>query len=420
MTITSLLKPCLTSACCFLFLYLSFTSHAFSSDSVYFQLPNVSLSPNDLGLIVNTNDPLSIKIANYYQQKRKIPSQNRIEIAISSNNTNIHVDDFLTLKKEIDRRTLPRIQAYAITWAAPYRVDCMSITSAIAMGYDVTFCRRPSCRKDQTQSYFNSLSQQPFNDFGLRPTMAIAATTFHAAKSLIDRGIKADYHFPNKTAYLLNTSDKHRNVRAIQYPKILETLNPWLTIKQINQDAIEHKKDVLFYFTGTVHVPFLESLTFIPGAMADHLTSTGGKLTNSRQMSSLRWLEAGATGSYGTVVEPCNFPQKFPIPLIAMSHYLRGETLIEAYWKSVMWPREGIFIGDPLATPYAGYQMQIQGDRIELKTHALDSGRYRILSSESILGPFRPENQVIVAKEGQSTFSIAHLGARVYAFRLVR
>jgi len=64
--------------------------------------------------------------------------------------------------------------------------------------------------------------------------------------------------------------------------------------------------------------------------------------------------------------------------------------------------------------------MQIQGDRIELKTHALDSGRYRILSSESILGPFRPENQVIVAKEGQSTFSIAHLGARVYAFRLVR
>ena len=56
------------------------------------------------------------------------------------------------------------------------------------------------------------------------------------------------------------------------------------------------------------------------------------------------------------VVEPCNFPQKFPNPVVAMKHYLAGDTLIEAYWKSVIWPGKGIFIGEPLARPYGERQ----------------------------------------------------------------
>ncbi len=82
------------------------------------------------------------------------------------------------------------------------------------------------------------------------------------------------------------------------------------------------------------------------------MTSTGGQLTDSSQMSSLAWLEAGATGSYGTVVEPCNLIEKFPIPQLVLLHYLGGDTLIEAYWKSVLQPGQGIFIGEPLARPF--------------------------------------------------------------------
>ncbi len=70
-------------------------------------------------------------------------------------------------------------------------------------------------------------------------------------------------------------------------------------------------------------------------------------------MSILRWLDAGATASYGTVVEPCAFPQKFPNPGIVIDRYTRGESLIEAYWKSVQWPGQGVFVGEPLAKPYA-------------------------------------------------------------------
>jgi hypothetical protein len=69
-------------------------------------------------------------------------------------------------------------------------------------------------------------------------------------------------------------------------------------------------------------------------------------------MSALRWLEAGASGSYGTVVEPCNFPAKFPDPGLALSAYRDGVTLIEAYWRSVAMPGQGVFIGEPLARPW--------------------------------------------------------------------
>jgi uncharacterized protein (TIGR03790 family) len=100
----------------------------------------------------------------------------------------------------------------------------------------------------------------------------------------------------------------------------------------------------------------LGTLGFLPGALADHLTSFGGDLLESAekngQMSSLRWLEAGATASYGTVSEPCNHWQKFPNPAVLLRHYVQGNSAIEAYWKSVAWPAQGLFIGEPLAAPY--------------------------------------------------------------------
>ena len=76
-------------------------------------------------------------------------------------------------------------------------------------------------------------------------------------------------------------------------------------------------------------------------------------MSGSSQMNILEWIKAGATGSYGAVVEPCNFPAKFSNPAVLMYHYLRGSSLIEAYWKSVAQPGQGIFVGDPLAKPFA-------------------------------------------------------------------
>jgi uncharacterized protein (TIGR03790 family) len=261
--------------------------------------------------------------------------------------------EFEEVQRLVNQKSMRTIQAYALTWTTPYRVECMSITSAFAFGYDPTFCE-PGCGPTRPSPYFNSRSRYPFSHFGIRPTVAIAGTTFEHAKALIDRGIKADGTFPEGTAYLLSTSDSTRNVRNALYPATARVLSAeHIRSKVLRQDKITNIDDVLFYFTGLASVAGLETLKFVPGAIADHLTSSGGRLTDSNgQMSALRWLEAGATGSYGTVVEPCNLPQKFPNPAVLAARYLKGETLIEAYWKSVAMPGQGLFIGEPLAAPF--------------------------------------------------------------------
>jgi hypothetical protein len=145
----------------------------------------------------------------------------------------------------------------------------------------------------------------------------------------------------------------------------------------------------MFYFTGDKFVPDIETNYYLPGAMADHLTSSGGKLVNNvRQMSAMRWLEAGVTGSYGTVVEPCAFLQKFPNPVLAIGKYLQGETLIEAYWKSVQMPGQGVFIGEPLANPYRGYGLRVDSGSLVLQTFLLEPAAYRLFRADRPSGPY--------------------------------
>ncbi|HEY2189129.1 MAG TPA: TIGR03790 family protein, partial [Caldimonas sp.] len=160
--------------------------------------------------------------------------------------------------------------------------------------------------------------------------------------------------------------------------------------EQVDADALEGRADVMFEFTGVAQVASIASNTFLDGAIADHLTSFGGVLTGFGQTSALEWLEAGATGSYGTSTEPCSFRAKFPEPGIVMAHYLSGETLVEAYWKSVLMPGQGVFIGDPLARPFGGTRITRSAAGTVVLTRALPPGNYIVEAATSSIGPFRP------------------------------
>ena len=369
-------------------LLTAFLVTSFAAAETRVSLPRTGLMPDDLAVIVNDDDPLSQQIGSYYQKARGIPVANMIHLKFKPGQNNLTKDEFLQLKSEIDRVTPDHVQAYAVAWTTPYRVGCMSLTSALAFGYDESYCSQ-KCGPTAASPYFNSSSVNPATDHKIRPAMMLAGINFEIVKSLIDRGVESDHSFPTGRAYLLSTPDKMRSVRSIYFDQTAKELAGVFPIEILETESITDRQDVLFYFTGLVQVPNLQTLGFLPGALADHLTSTGGQLTDSKQMSSLRWLEAGATASYGTVVEPCNHPQKFPFPGIAMFHYSVGATAIEAYWKSVAWPGEGVFIGEPLARPFAPLLSEISPGQLQLKFFSPRSGRIRIEKSVSAAGPFK-------------------------------
>ena len=315
-----------------------------------------AFSADQLAVVFNTADPDSRELAGYYQQQRHIPQQNMIAVELPAGISQLDREQFAKIYSQVTQATPADVQYYVLAWSQPYRVACMSVTSAFAFGFDEKYCAS-GCKATAPSAYFNSDSATPYDDFKIRPAMLLAGSSLDQARAMIDRGVQADHGQvkpgTNAAAYLVSTSDKARNVRAGIFPDVVAKLGDRLPIEIVQADAIENKPDVMFYFTGLISVDRIESNTFVPGAIADHLTSTGGNLLGGRQMSVLRWLDAGATASYGSVVEPCAFVQKFPNPGIVIERYTRGESLIEAYWKSVQWPGQGLFVGEPMAAPYA-------------------------------------------------------------------
>ncbi len=375
-------------------------------------LPKTALEPNEVAVVVNDRDPLSLKIGRYYLAQRKIPKQNLIHVNFPPNRDKISIPLFQKQFKRVAQQTEKSIQAYVLTWARPYRVGCMSITSAFATGFDRDYCAAKQdlsqpCGITQRSPYFNSTSFAPYRDFKLRPSVALAAFNFEEAKRLIDRGVAADETFPKGTAYLLETSDKNRSVRAVLFPSIKKKLGHRISIQILKQDTLKNKSDVLFYFTGKTWVEGLETLKFLPGAAADHLTSAGGQMRPrdkpGRQMSAIRWLEAGATGSFGTVVEPCNYLTKFPHPGVLMENYLNGATLLEAYWKSVAWPGEGLFIGEPLSRPFGRNQIAFDGGKLSFQYYGLLPGLYQLLAANAAPGPYQFTGHYLkISRRGES------------------
>jgi uncharacterized protein (TIGR03790 family) len=311
----------------------------------------MALTAAQLGVVINTADPLSAAVGRYYVQQRHIPARNVSRVSFDSNRTVLPAAEYRALKAQVDSQLPASVQAYALTWTQPYRVECMSITAAFAFGFDPANCAT-GCAPTRISAYYDSAAGAPFDSLHMRPAMLVAALSLEQARQLIDRGVRSDGTAPAGTAYLVSSGDADRDVRRGGYADAEMIASGRMRTQMVSATALRGRNDVMFYFIGAAQVPDLATNRFLPGAVADHLTSTGGMLTDSGQMSSLHWLEAGATGSYGAVIEPCNYTAKFPNPALLMLHYLAGETLIESYWKSVAMPGQGVFIGEPLAAPF--------------------------------------------------------------------
>jgi uncharacterized protein (TIGR03790 family) len=361
-------------------------------------LPPAGITASQLGVLANTNDAVSMAVADAFMSARHIPAGNRVDLTFPTGAV-LSAADFTAAKAVVDARLDGGIQALALAWTNPYQVDCMSVTSAFALGFDAgAYCSTQGapCGASASVPTYDAQSHAPYTDFGIRPTMMLA--TADGGTAFVDRGVASDGTNPPGDGWFFRTTDSARSVRSFDFQQTVADFTGdgglALTYVDATDGGLDHlvgASDVLFYFEGLASVPELTSNTFRPGAIADHLTSYGGQVPQSGQMSCLRWLEAGATASYGTVVEPCNFTSKFPQTSVLLRHYFRGEPAIEAYWKSVNMPGEGLFIGEPLARPFDADVTGWDGGTLTLTTNRLVPGTmYSIESASDVAGPWSP------------------------------
>lgn len=320
--------------------------------------PRISerLTSRDLGLVINTSDPYSVAVGEFYRMARQLTDSQVLRVELPRR-AELTPDEFEALQARIKAFFGPDIQALALAWVEPFAVSCNSITGALALGYDSDLCWK-SCAPSRPSRYFNSASARPYIDLQLRPSMLLAAKDVAMAEAMIRRGVASDHTLglrgaPDVNAHYLITTDRARSARAPLFPAPGRVKGFGVDIHVEEAEVLEGAQRLLLYETGKVKVDKLDTLQWVPGGLGDHLTSYGGRLDGKHgQMSALEWIASGATGSYGTVSEPCSHPQKFPHPQIVLLHYVQGATLIEAYWKSVAWPQQGLFIGEPLAAPF--------------------------------------------------------------------
>lgn len=327
-------------------------------------------------VVVNDNSPDSIDLGRYYAERRGIPDRNIFHITVT---TNYNVDtvaftnsirapiiNYIAsagLSNQVDYIVFSRDIPYRVFLGALGNKRHGGLTAA--MFYDFksspdAFASGCTNENGSAQDYF--LAERSFTHAGApssnRYYLSAMLNSFDmdGALRLVDRASSADGTMPTSSVYFLNSTDYDRNAQWPEYENA-DFLARFLTINQqrfiYESNMLVGVANVMGYNIGATYALGLNQVGFAKGAYGDHFTSFGGFLLDpTGQMSILEWISYGAAGSYGTVVEPCGFTNKFTNPRL---HYWygRGFSLGEAHWMSVQNPYQGVFVGDPLCAPYA-------------------------------------------------------------------
>jgi len=326
-------------------------------------------------VIVNQNSTNSLQLGNDYCERRGVPPQNLLRMTgWTGGSISWQQSDFESyllnplLAMVSSNGPANQAEIVLLSMDIPYTVfngqSGNSTTSALFYGFKTNTTPPPgapdtcSLPDDSTNSY--SFSELPFalaepetastNAF---LALMLTDTNLAQAQSTLEQGAAGDSTFPPETVYLEKTSDPVRNVRFILFDNAIQEC------RARGDNAVTRTNSNSTALTGALGLEngltvfSVPANTFVPGAIADDLTSFGGEIFNpTGETTLLVFLEAGASGSYGTVVEPCNYTYKFPDPMVYF-YQNRGFCLAEAYYQSLCNPFQGLIVGEPLSAPFA-------------------------------------------------------------------
>jgi uncharacterized protein (TIGR03790 family) len=325
-------------------------------------------------VVVNQNSTNSVQLGNDYCEQRGVPPQNYLRLTNWTGGAvewspgdfeNLLLNPLLAM---ISARGLTnQAQFVLLSMDIPYRVadgtGQNGTTSVLFYGFKTNTaapCLPVSCSLPDASSNSYAFSELPFceappdtaatNSF---LAMMLTASNVSTADLILSRGVASDSTFPTQTVYLEQTSDAARNVRFVEFDNALmeSRILGDNSLVWINSDSTSFT-NILGLLAGLAGLS-LPINAFVSGAIGDSLTSYAGEMfESSGQTSLLAFLNAGASGSYGTIYEPCNYLQKFPNPLDYF-YQERGFCLAEAYYQSVLNPYQGVMAGEPLSAPFA-------------------------------------------------------------------
>jgi uncharacterized protein (TIGR03790 family) len=371
-------------------------------------------------VVVNQNSTNSVQLGNDYCEQRGVPPQNVFRITgWTGGAINWSINDFQTrlgdpLLAMIAARNLSnQISFVLLSMDVPYRVTdnsgINSTTSVLFYGFkpdgpppDPGLPAGCSLPDSSSNSY--CYSELPFTQAQPNTAatnsflaMMLTDTNLAAAERILASGVASDSSFPTQTVYLEKTIFWANNVRYLEFDNASFESRTRGNDSLVRIDGNSTSfTNVLGLSTGLATLTFPAD-AFVSGAMADTLTSFAGYLfENSGQTPLLAFLEAGASGSYGTVVEPCNYLQKFPDP-VDYFYQQRGFCLAEAYYQSLQNPYQGLFVGEPLSAPFA---IRGTGDWSSLTNGSVLSGLAPLSLSFSSGAPTLPLDQVDLFVDG--------------------
>ena len=400
--------------------------------------------PLDTLVVVNAASRDSRALGAYYCEKHGIPQTHLCSIKTDPRSPSISLKFF---EREIRRPILDHVAANRLEGQIHFIVLCMDIpsrvenfngiTSALFYGYKPPIADAPQCHlaSNSVNQYYGMerayTSTAGWNQTNAPIPFLLTAADLDVAKQVVDRGAASVAAFPDGAFCLYGSGDSARNIRHRTYPIVARLFELFGKGTMVDANAAASPapaRPVLGYVDGLAYLPSnLVDAVFAPGAIAEHLTSCAGMIPDPclGQSSVWDWMRLGATASYGTVSEPCAFDVKFPDPMIAF-WYARGFCAGEALAMSVRNPYQGLWVGDPLAAPFAAppsvqirspaRNAELDGEiPLQISVAAHERGAPPVFLDLYVDGrhyapvtrPFAPIGNELVAQIGTNRFSYA-------------
>lgn len=363
----------------------------------------------NVAVVVNSSSPASLAVANEYIAARKIPAGNVIFIDLPSKYVEaIDVNDFRKLLLEPVCDTLRQRklngQIDVVAWSADFphavRVGAdigndkppkiftpVASINGLTYLYGLTLAKDPAYlaltanryappvhrvkngeeirfvpprafhRSTGWENDGSPIVNQPDKGYLLSTVLGITAgrgNTVEEVREMIRRSAAADGTAPKGTVYYMVNGDIRAKTRQWGFKLAADRLKELgVGVEVLDGVLPKEKDDVAGAMVGIAGFNWTESKSkMLPGAIAEHLTSTGGVMfKNAGQTPISEFIRAGASGTSGTVTEPYAIQEKFPSPFIQV-YYASGCSLAEAFYQSVSGPYQLLIIGDPLCRPW--------------------------------------------------------------------